>query len=236
VFDRVTGQPVWPIKERPVPKGDVPGEWYAPTQPFVTTPPAFDRQGVSLDDLIDFTPELKAEAVKLVALHRLGPIVTPPSLSKAEGPLGTLMPSNLAGANWAGGSYDPDTHRLYVHSSTLVTLLGPVPSDSKVRLRVRSRRCPDGSRRGARKRRIGWNDDPGSGTRKAALRADHVVRSRPRRHRLADCPRRDAGSRQSDRDILSAGSVGCGLASGCGRLARDLSRDQVRIRSSVAVP
>jgi quinoprotein glucose dehydrogenase len=132
VFDRVTGQPVWPIEERPVPKGDVPGEWYAPTQPFVTKPPAFDRQGVSLDDLIDFTPELKAEAVKLAARHRLGPIFTPPSLSHAEGSLGTLMPSNLAGANWAGGSYDPETHRLYVHSSTLVTSLGLVPSDPKV--------------------------------------------------------------------------------------------------------
>ena len=62
MFDRVTGQPVWPIEERPVEKGDVPGEWYSPTQPFVTKPPAFDRQGVSIDDLIDFTPELQAEA------------------------------------------------------------------------------------------------------------------------------------------------------------------------------
>ena len=67
VFDRVTGQPVWPIEERPVEKGDVPGEWYSPTQPFVTKPPAFERQGVSIDDLIDFTPELQAEAVKLVS-------------------------------------------------------------------------------------------------------------------------------------------------------------------------
>ena len=66
VFDRVTGQPVWPIEERPVEKGDVPGEWYSPTQPFVTKPPPFERQGVSIDDLIDFTPELRAEAVKLV--------------------------------------------------------------------------------------------------------------------------------------------------------------------------
>jgi quinoprotein glucose dehydrogenase len=131
VFDRVTGQPVWPIEERPVPKGDVPGEWYSPAQPFVTKPPAFDRQGVALDDLIDFTPELKAEAVQLAAKHRLGPIFTPPSLSKAEGPLGTLMPANLAGANWPGGSYDPETHRLYVHSSTLITSLGLVPGDPK---------------------------------------------------------------------------------------------------------
>jgi quinoprotein glucose dehydrogenase len=132
VFDRVTGQPVWPIEERPVAKGDVPGEWYAPTQPFVTKPPAFDRQGVALDDLIDFTPELRAEAVKAAAQHRLGPIFTPPSVSKLGGPLGTLMPSNLAGANWPGGAFDPETHRLYVYSSTVVTSLGLVPSDPKV--------------------------------------------------------------------------------------------------------
>ena len=64
VFDRETGEPIWPIEERPVPKGDVPGEWYSPTQPFPTKPPAYDRQGVSIDDLIDFTPELRAEAVQ----------------------------------------------------------------------------------------------------------------------------------------------------------------------------
>ena len=78
VFDRVTGQPVWPIEERPVEKGDVPGERYSPTQPFVTKPPPFERQGVSIDDLIDFTPELRAEAVKLVSRYKLGPIFTPP--------------------------------------------------------------------------------------------------------------------------------------------------------------
>jgi len=105
----------------------VPGEWYAPTQPFVTKPPPFDRQGVSVEDLIDFTPELRAEAVKLAAKHRLGPIFTPPSLSQAEGPLGTLMPANLAGANWPGGSYDPETHVLYVHSNAQVAQLGLVP-------------------------------------------------------------------------------------------------------------
>jgi len=75
VFDRVTGQPVWPIEERPVPKGDVPGEWYSPTQPFVTRPPAYDRQGVSVDDLIDFTPELRAEALKVAAKYKIGPIL-----------------------------------------------------------------------------------------------------------------------------------------------------------------
>src|SRR6202035_85328 len=70
VFDRVTGQPVWPIEERPVPQGDAPGEWYSPTQPFPTKPSAFDRQGISTDDLIDFTPELRAEAVKFVSKYK----------------------------------------------------------------------------------------------------------------------------------------------------------------------
>ena len=87
VFDRVTGQPIWPIEERPVAKGDVPGEWYSPTQPFPTKPPAYDRTGVSVDDLIDFTPELKAEAVELVKKYKMGPMFTPPVVSKLEGPL-----------------------------------------------------------------------------------------------------------------------------------------------------
>jgi quinoprotein glucose dehydrogenase len=127
VLDRVTGQPVWPIEERPVPKGDVPGEWYAPTQPFVTKPPPFDRQGVSIDDLIDFTPELRAEAVKLVSRYKLGPLFTPPVVSKWEGPLATLMlPSNTGGANWQGGSLDPETKMLYVFSNTNISALGLV--------------------------------------------------------------------------------------------------------------
>ena len=90
VFDRVTGQPIWPIEERPVPKGDVPGEWYSPTQPFPTRPPAYDRQGLAIDDLIDFTPELRAEAVKAIARYKIGPIFTPPVVSQAEGPIATL--------------------------------------------------------------------------------------------------------------------------------------------------
>jgi quinoprotein glucose dehydrogenase len=129
VFDRTNGQPVWPIVERPVPKGDVPGEWYSPTQPFVTKPPAFDRQGVSIDDLIDFTPELRAEAVKFVSKYKIGPLFTPPVVSKVEGPLGTLMlPSAGGGANWAGGAYDPETHMVYVYSQTTPTSLGLVPA------------------------------------------------------------------------------------------------------------
>jgi quinoprotein glucose dehydrogenase len=115
--------------ERAVPKGDVPGEWYAPTQPFPTKPPAYDRQGVAINDLIDFTPELRAEAVKFVAKYKIGPLYTPPVMSKVEGPIGTLMlPSAGGGSNWAGGSYDPETHRLYVYSQTTPSSLGLVPA------------------------------------------------------------------------------------------------------------
>ena len=111
VFDRVTGQPIWPIEERPVPKGDVPGEWYSPTQPFPTKPPAYDRQGVSIDDLIDFTPELRAEAVKIVARYKIGPLFTPPVVSKVDGPLAHAHAAvGAGGTNWPGGSYDPETH------------------------------------------------------------------------------------------------------------------------------
>ena len=126
VFDRVTGHPVWPIEERPVAKGDVPGEWYAPTQPFPTKPPAYERQGVSTDDLIDFTPELHAEAEKLASKYKLGPMFTPPVVSKIDGPLATLSRAQ-AGTNWAGGSYDPETHRVYVFSTGNIGAYGLVP-------------------------------------------------------------------------------------------------------------
>jgi quinoprotein glucose dehydrogenase len=132
VFDRVTGKPVWPFEERPVPAGDVPGETYAPTQPFPTKPPPYDRQGVTLDDLIDFTPELHAEAVKLVEKYKIGPIFTPPVVSKIDGPLATLvLPSATGGTNWPGGAYDPETHIIYMYSQTVISPLGLVPPDAK---------------------------------------------------------------------------------------------------------
>jgi quinoprotein glucose dehydrogenase len=126
VFDRVTGQPIWPIEERPVPQGDVPGEWYSPTQPFPTRPPAYERTGVSIDDLIDFTPELRAEAVELVKKYKMGPMFSPPVVSKLEGPL-ALLTRALAGTNWKGGSYDPETHVAYVYSTGAIGSMGLVP-------------------------------------------------------------------------------------------------------------
>jgi quinoprotein glucose dehydrogenase len=128
VFDRVTGQPVWPIEEKPAPKGDVPGEWYAPTQPVPTKPVAYARNGVSVDDLIDFTPKMRDEALTAVAKYKIGPVFTPPVESKVGGPLATLtLGTASGGTNWPGGSYDPETHNVYVYAcNACVTPIGLV--------------------------------------------------------------------------------------------------------------
>ncbi|MSO55357.1 MAG: pyrroloquinoline quinone-dependent dehydrogenase [Acidobacteria bacterium] len=110
-FDRVTGRPIWPIEERPVPASDVPGELAATTQPFPTRPAAFEYQGVTVDDLADFTPEIRAMAIKAIEGFRVGPLFTPPSVG------GTISrPSASGGANWGGAAVDPDTGMLYVPS------------------------------------------------------------------------------------------------------------------------
>ena len=127
VFDRVTGEPVWPIEERPVPQSSTPGERTSPTQPFPTKPPPFDRQGVTTDDLIDFTPALRAGAIAITQQYVIGPMFTPPSIS-GKGPAdtkGTIqLPGSVGGANWQGGAFDPETGLLYVPSIT-----GPFAAD-----------------------------------------------------------------------------------------------------------
>lgn len=112
VFDRVTGKPVWPIEERPVPRSDVPGEASWPTQPFPTRPPAFESQGVTLDDAFDATPEWKVRATEELKKYRLGPIYTPPSLQGT-----VVLPGVWGGANWGGGAFDPASGRLFVKTS-----------------------------------------------------------------------------------------------------------------------
>ncbi len=130
VFDRITGQPVWPIEERPVPRGDVPGETYSPTQPIPTKPPVYARNFVNIpDDIIDFTPELRAQALAQLKRYKPGPLFNPPILGTNDGLLGSLSIGNLGGGtNWPGGGYDPEMHVAFapasnsgVNSHSLVT-------------------------------------------------------------------------------------------------------------------
>jgi quinoprotein glucose dehydrogenase len=121
-FDRVNGTPVWPIENRKVEAGTVPGEWYAPTQPHPTKPAPYDRQGVSEADLIDFTPELNAEARAMLKEYKIGPLFTPPIVAGENGLRGTLqIPAAQGAALWQGAAWDPETNMLYVPSVTNMT-------------------------------------------------------------------------------------------------------------------
>ena len=135
-LDRETGEPLWPIEDRPVPASDVPGEVAAETQPFPTRPAPFDHLGITVDDLIDFTPELRAEAEEILGQYVYGPIFTPPSV-RDDTPGGTqgtiLMPGWVGGANWGGAAVDPETGVLYVPSVTspnVTALVEPPNPDS----------------------------------------------------------------------------------------------------------
>jgi len=134
VLDRVTGNPVWPIPEKPVEKGAVPGEWYSPTQPFPSKPPAYSRNGVFAEDLIDFTPALHDQAQTLIARYKIGPVFTPPVESKVEGPIATLtMGTASGGTNWPGGSYDPETHTVFAYAcNACVTPIGLVKAPKEI--------------------------------------------------------------------------------------------------------
>ena len=116
VFDRITGEPIWPIVEKPVPQSQVAGEQTSPTQPFPTKPAPFERQGISEADLIDFTPELREEAKAILAEYDYGPLYTPPT---ERGVLS--VPGQVGGADWAGGAVDPRTGVLYVPSHMIIT-------------------------------------------------------------------------------------------------------------------
>ena len=115
VFDRATGEPIWPIKETRVEKGKVPGEWYSPTQPIPSKPASYARVAYSEQDLIDFTPDLNAKAKALVKDYKLGPVYTPPVLS-TEKQLGVIFGLAIGGTNWPGGSFDPETGIAYVYA------------------------------------------------------------------------------------------------------------------------
>jgi len=140
VFDRVTGAPVWPIEERPVPKGNVPGETYSPTQPFPTKPPAYARNYLKVpDDLIDFTPELRARALDVLKRYTVSPwMYNPPILGNTNGMLGAINLGNaVGGTNWPGIAYDPETHTIFAQANnaglTSGSLVEPPPGFSDIK-------------------------------------------------------------------------------------------------------
>ena len=125
VLDRETGKPIWPIPEKRVPAGDVPGEWYSPTQPHPSKPPAFDRQGFGESDIVDFTPEIKEKALAIAKYYKWGPVYTAPIMPKKGGPYGVInMPGYIGGINWPGGAYDPDLYTVYTYSQTNLLTIG----------------------------------------------------------------------------------------------------------------
>ncbi len=138
MFDPETGEPLFPVKERPVPSSDVPGEVVSPTQPFPTLPAPYDRQGFQADDLVDFTPEIAKRAADIASDYRFSELYTPPSLYQdpKDGTLGTLhLPSSTGGSNWEGAPYDPETGIIYISSRTATSVLSLVhePDSSSMR-------------------------------------------------------------------------------------------------------
>jgi quinoprotein glucose dehydrogenase len=127
VLDRVTGEPIWPIEERPVPQTDAPGEWTSPTQPIPTKPAPYELQGFIEDYLIAFTPEIRQRALEIAQAYRWGPVYTPPSVRVQGGNQGTLaLPASTGGVNWEGGTLDPETGYLYIPSVTAPSFLSLV--------------------------------------------------------------------------------------------------------------
>jgi quinoprotein glucose dehydrogenase len=133
VLDRVTGKPVWPIPEVKAPRGDVPGEWYAPTQPLPVKPRPYGVTSVNPGTIIDFTPELHDKGLKLIGHYNTGGIFEPPTLATLDGKWGTLVaPGFQGGTNWPGGCYDPETHKVFVFAEATAELGSIVPGDHRV--------------------------------------------------------------------------------------------------------
>ena len=119
VFDRVTGEPIWPIEEKPVPKGEVPGEWYAPTQPHPPDRLRYARNVLNLpDDLIDFTPALREQALEVVKRYKWEPSpFNPPYAGNINGILGAIVAGTAT--NWPGGGYDPELHYVFAPAGNM---------------------------------------------------------------------------------------------------------------------
>ena len=194
VFDRATGRPIWPIEERPVPTSKTPGEKTARTQPFPTKPAPFDRHGLTTDDLIDFTPELRAEALEIAKRYVLGPIYTPPSV-RGPGPndtKGTLqMPGATGGAEWGGAGFDPETGIIYIPSITGTFAADLLPGDPKTHRPALHARRPRAGHRA-----------PRTADHEAALRADRGDRPEVRRSPVERGQRRRS-ARPSKRSGIS---------------------------------
>jgi len=144
VFDRATGEPVWPIKERVVPQSEVIGEGTSPTQPFPSKPPLFLTHGATEDDVIDFTPEIHEEALEIFRQYNSGPLYTPPALGD-----NIIRPGWSGGANWWGAAFDPETQNLFVPSWAHFSTVNIQPpqdptSDLTIRPRVRDLSGPRG--------------------------------------------------------------------------------------------
>ena len=225
VFDRVTGMPVWPIEERPVPQSDVPGEQSSPTQPFPTRPPPFTPQGTSLDDAFDLTPELKAAAQEEMKKFRLGPVYTPPSME------GTLVrPGVWGGANWGGGAFDPETGMLYLKTVGLPQVFRIQKRDPDAPTTRPGEVDADYVNRGP----VGLLQR-GVAADQAAVRASGGDRPEQGRHRLARAVRGLAGGARTARED---GGQGAGEArrAGAARVAGDQERAHLRRRRRPSVP
>ncbi len=209
VLNRETGEPVWPIPEVAVPQGNVPGEWYSPTQPIPTI--RYGHQGVAVGDLIDFTPALRAEAERVVAEHRIGPIYTPAVAYNPNGPVSTLMV--MGGSNWPGGSFDPDTKMVYVTASVGVNSM-------TICRYAEGSVMPHGICLGPRRRRVrrlAQCQRAGSAAVEAAVRHDRGHRSHEGRGRVGDPERRDARQRQAITPRLPASRSAARAAQGSRR-------------------
>jgi quinoprotein glucose dehydrogenase len=133
VLDRTNGKPVWPIPEKKVAKGNVPGEWYSPTQPIPSAPPPFAKQGITADDLVDWTPQIKARAEEIASHYHLGALYDPPPMTSDKLFGALCVPGLQGGINWPGASYDPETRMLYLFSKNQLGVIGATTTkDGKV--------------------------------------------------------------------------------------------------------